>query len=319
MDKLIVIGASAGAADVLREMCCGLPADFSAGVLIVLQGTVRDINSLPDVLSSVGPLRAEHAINGAPLEAGRIFVARPDHHLVVSRGHVHVTHGPKDNRFRPSVNMLFRSAATAYGPDVIGVVLSGALDDGTLGLWEIKQHGGIAVVQDPAEAMFPSMPRNAIENVEIDYIAGASDLAQLLQRLVPQWNLQGQPSAEQTIEMDRTLSDLTCPECRGTLWRMEHGKIKEFQCRVGHSYTFQSMLEEHAVAQERALWAAAVALEEGAVLGRQAADEESDPEVAHTLDCEAQEKERQAAIVRAIATSPSLLDRKSREGVPAQT
>ena len=155
---IVVIGASAGGVAVLTELVQSLPADFHAAVFIVLHIPPHSPSVLPQILSAAGPLQAVHPVDGERIQKGRIYIASPDHHLLIEDGHVVVRKGPKENRFRPSVDALFRSAAYIYGPRVIGIVLTGTLDDGTSGLWSIKRLGGVAIIQEPKEAPFPSMP-----------------------------------------------------------------------------------------------------------------------------------------------------------------
>jgi two-component system chemotaxis response regulator CheB len=180
---LIVIGASAGAVPVLLELATRLPADFPAAVLVVLHvGAHRSV--LPDLLKGCGPLRARHAVDGQALQPGTIEVAPPDQHMLVEGRRIRLQHGPKENHARPAIDPLFRSAALAQGPHVIGVLLSGRLDDGTAGLLAIKQSGGVAVVQDPADAEHPEMPRSALAHVDVDCCVPGSELADTLLRLV---------------------------------------------------------------------------------------------------------------------------------------
>lgn len=178
--NIIVLGGSTGAFDAFKTIVAGLPADLDASILIVWHMAAEIRGILPQVLNKVGPLHASEAKEGERVQPGRIYVARPDHHLIVEDDVIHVTRGPKENRFRPAIDPLFRSAAYSYGPRAIGVILSGALDDGTSGLWTIKHRGGVAIVQDPADADIPSMPENAIRGVEVDHIVPVSDMAALL-------------------------------------------------------------------------------------------------------------------------------------------
>src|SRR5437764_11828796 len=200
---VIAVGASAGGVDAISTVVAGLPADLRAAVLVVLHVSPRGKSVLPHILSSRGPLPARHATDGERLEPGRVYVAPPDQHLVVEPGRVRVTGEPRENGVRPSVDTLFRSAALAYGPAVVGVVLSGTLDDGTAGLIAIKQHGGVAVVQDPNEAVFPSMPASAARFSDPDHIVPLDKVAPLLASIVGEWSLARRARAQRADEHDQ--------------------------------------------------------------------------------------------------------------------
>jgi two-component system, chemotaxis family, protein-glutamate methylesterase/glutaminase len=180
---IIVIGASAGGVRPLRELARGLPSDLPAAVFIVLHIPSAGPSLLPSILNNSGPLLASHAISGEAIERGRIYVAPPDHHLLIERELLRVVRGPKENLARPAADPLFRSAAYSYRTRVVGVVLSGALDDGTAGLAVIKRLGGLTVAQDPEEALFPGMPRSASEKVALDHCLPVAGIARLLGRL----------------------------------------------------------------------------------------------------------------------------------------
>src|SRR5919202_4143414 len=177
---VIVVGASAGGLEALREVVATLPPALPAAVCVVWHMSAESPGLLPEILERAGPLPAAHPEDGEPLQPGRIAVAPPDRHLLLEPGYVRLTRGPKENHFRPAIDPLFRSAAAAYGPRVIGVVLSGALDDGTAGLWTIKDRGGLAVVQDPDDALFAAMPRSALENVDVDARRPVAELGPVL-------------------------------------------------------------------------------------------------------------------------------------------
>lgn len=181
---ITVIGASAGGVSALRELFCALRPDYPAAIFVVLHVAPEAPSVLPEILNRASALPAAHARTGSRICPGTITVAAPDLHLMLRPEGVVVTHGPRENRHRPSIDVLFRSAAVAFGPRVTGVVLSGMLDDGTAGLWAIKHRGGTAVVQDPADAEFPDMPRNAIEVVDVDHCVSIRDMAALLMRIV---------------------------------------------------------------------------------------------------------------------------------------
>lgn len=181
---IIVIGASTGGVAALTQLVQGFPSNLPASVFIVVHTPAHLPCCLPQILQGYSHLPASHAVDGAVIEQGHIYIAPPDHHLLVQQEYMCVVFGPKENRFRPAIDPLFRTAAVAYGKWVVGVVLSGALDDGTAGLIEIKQRGGVAIAQDPNEALVPSMPQSAIARVAVDYILPISDMANVLLNLV---------------------------------------------------------------------------------------------------------------------------------------
>jgi two-component system chemotaxis response regulator CheB len=180
---IVVIGASAGGMGALETLVAGLPTDLPAALFVVWHLAPGVKSVLPTVLNRAGPLPAANPKDGDAIRPGRIHVAPNDHHMLLERGYIRIAKGPKENRFRPAVDPLFRSAAYIYGSRVIGIVLSGALDDGTAGLWAIKLRGGTAIVQDPADAMHRSMPLSALENVEVDYKVPVAEIGALLGRL----------------------------------------------------------------------------------------------------------------------------------------
>jgi two-component system chemotaxis response regulator CheB len=197
---------------------------------------------------------------------------------------------------------MFRSAALAYDGRVIGVLLSGELDDGTAGLWEIARRGGTTVVQNPEEAAFPSMPLSALREVEVNQTVAAADLGGLLNGLVGETKQDRQIRAEMRKDMwasEEELTDLTCPECRGAIWEVRRGKNKDYRCRVGHTFSAKSMLAGHFAAQEKALYAAMVALEEGASLANRLADQ-FEAEYGEPLRAEARERASQAGVIRQV-------------------
>ena len=319
---IIVIGASAGGVEAISHLVAELPRDLRAAVLVVLH-LARGRSVLPDILSRVGRLPAAHPNNGERLHYGRIYVASPDHHLILEGDRIRNTHGPTENGVRPAVDPLFRSAARAYGPRVIGVILTGSLDDGTAGLAAIKEAGGIAVVQDPDEAFAPSMPRSAQQHVDVDHILPLREIPPLLVSLtregvedaVPAHGPHLRPietdSGEQPIAFtpeDRPgqLAVYTCPECHGNLWESEEGGILRFRCRVGHVYTADSMLAAHTDTVDRALWFALKALEERVALTRKLADRARRRQhtwVARAFEERALAAEEHAATVREVLSS----------------
>jgi two-component system, chemotaxis family, protein-glutamate methylesterase/glutaminase len=262
--EIVVIGASAGGVEALQIVVAGLPVDFAAAVFIVLHiGAGIDGRSLlPEILTKAGPLSAVHPADGDEIQRGRIYLAKPDCHLMLADGRIRVVYGPKENRARPAINPLFRSAAAAYAAGVTGVVLTGLLDDGVAGLAEIKRRGGIAVVQDPATALFSSMPRSAIEHVDVDYIVPLQQIPGLLSDLATR----DRDANEVAEAMERTLLEIKCPECSGPMWEEKQGRIVEYRCRVGHAYSPIALREEEEDAVEKALWHSIITLENAALI-----------------------------------------------------
>ena len=282
--QVVVIGTSAGGIDALRELVSGLPADFTAPICIVLHTSPQSPGVLDAILTRAGRLPAVNVEGRQRMHPGHIYIAPPDYHLVVEPGVVRATKGPRENRFRPAIDPLFRSAAQVYGPRTIGVLLTGNLDDGTAGLWTVKQLGGIAIVQDPADALFPSMPQSALRHVRVDHSVPLPDLAPLLVQLttapVPEEAAEPAPAAldvEVKIAMEenpidaglQTVSEpssFACPECHGVLLRIKEGGRTRFRCHTGHAYSLDSLLAAISEGIEEALWNAIRALEEGQML-----------------------------------------------------
>ena len=282
--QIVVIGASAGGIEALRSLVAGLPADFPAPICIVVHLSPQSPGVLHEILNRVGTIAAARARSAERLRGGRIYVAPPDCHLVVEPGRVRVTKGPKENRFRPAIDPLFRSAAQVYGPAAIGVILTGNLDDGTAGLWAVKQLGGMAIVQDPDDALFPSMPSSALRHVRVDYCIPLTEVAPLLVRLtsqpVPvmeapigseQMEVEVKIAKEQNaidagIERVGTPSSFACPDCHGVLLQLEEGGRIRFRCHTGHAYSVESLLAAVGEGIEDSLWNAVRALEEGSLL-----------------------------------------------------
>jgi two-component system chemotaxis response regulator CheB len=287
---VIVIGASAGGVEALIKVARALPKDLPASVFVVLHLPSDGTSALPAILDRAGPLAASHPEDGELIVPSRIYVAPPDYHLAVEPGRVRVTHGPRENRHRPAIDRLFRSAAYAYGPRVVGVVLSGTLDDGVGGLRVIKQHRGIAIVQDPADALYNGMPISALKYVDVDYCLPAarigSGLADLAGRPAvaegaPAMASDNRNEILEEAGRDPTLdsgfestfpSAFVCPECGGTLWEMREGDLVRYRCRVGHAYSEESLWADHTDGLEAALWAALRLLEENSDLARRLAE-----------------------------------------------
>ena len=321
---IIVVGASAGGVEALLTFVRELPADLPAALFVVLHSPAQSPSVLPRILNRAGRLRAVHARHDEVIEPGRIYVAVPDHHLLVHRGVIHVVRGPKENHCRPAIDPLFRSAAVAYGPRAVGVLLSGSLGDGTVGLVTMKQRGGVAIVQDPADALFPEMPRNALEYIDADYVLPAAAIAPVVVRLayepvgeVPTEIVSNNDKKEIALaeanmatienkEKPGIPSVFGCPECGGTLWELQEGELLRFRCRTGHAFSADSLLSVQAEALEGALWAALRGLEENAALARRLAERIRSRKLklaAKSFEERALTAEQQAAIIRKVLVS----------------
>jgi two-component system, chemotaxis family, protein-glutamate methylesterase/glutaminase len=271
---LIVVGTSAGGVEALQVIARALPGDLAAAVLIVMHTSPEGPSLLPDILGKVAALDVAMAVDAAPLEHGRIYVAPPGHHLLVKGNHIRLSRGPKENRSRPAIDPLFRTAAAAYGPHVVGVILTGMLDDGTAGLAAVKECGGTLVVQAPEEALYPSMPTSALQHVGADFVLPLAEIAPLLARLVaqPMKTRENLPVSRlieiesKFVEMEAMSVDdmdaigshagFSCPECHGPIWKIKDGTLQRYRCHVGHAYTAHAMMVGQIEAQETHLWQA---------------------------------------------------------------
>jgi len=284
---IVVVGASAGGVEALKSLVSQLPADLPATVLVTVHVPASSRSVLPDILARARTLRAVHATDGAALERGTVLVAPPDFHLLVHDGRVRLSRGPRENGHRPAVDPLFRSAARWYGTRVIGVVLSGALDDGTNGMLAVRARGGVSVAHDPADALYPSMPLSVIERVGADHVAAIDEMGALIDRLVRETVNAVPPEVPAMAEAETEDEDMapemgtaptgpasafTCPECHGALWELQDGELARYRCRVGHAFAPDSLMAYQGGHVEEALWTAYRALEEARALAERLAE-----------------------------------------------
>jgi two-component system, chemotaxis family, protein-glutamate methylesterase/glutaminase len=241
MAQVIAIGASQGGVIALRSVVSKLPRSLPAAIMVVVH--TGEESMLPSLLNDVGELPARHAFHGQVVERGHIYVAPPGRHMLLVDTHVHLSRGPRENWARPAIDPLFRTVAEAYGPDAAGVVLTGALNDGTAGLYEIKRRGGTAIVQDPSTAEVPGMPRSALENVPVDYCVSIADIPPLLVRLAKQEERRAaevkpaEPATIATVRHEGMPIAQTCPECGGAMVEEVLGRLTRFRCHIGHIMT----------------------------------------------------------------------------------
>ena len=309
---VVAVGASAGGVEALTQFAAGLPRDLPYAVLVVLHLPASSPSVLAQILDRSGPLPAVWARDGEQLKPGTIYVAVPNRHLLVSGDHILLSEGPTENGHRPAINALFRSVALSCGGAGIGVVLSGVLDDGVLGLAAIRSRGGTTIVQMPTDALFPSMPLNALEAGVVDHESTAGDIGQLLARLAerPVRDCGTAPGAE--LELENRIatgrrfstefdadelgppSGYTCPDCNGSL--MEVGLVN-YRCRVGHAWTGNALLRARDHEVESALWAAIRSLQEKAKLSRRLADNLGVGTLNDRYNTVASESEHAAAVI----------------------
>jgi two-component system, chemotaxis family, protein-glutamate methylesterase/glutaminase len=319
--RVVVVGASSGGIDALTQLAAALPAEFPAAVCVVLHTSPQSPGVLDGILDRAGPLPARAVRGGERPQPGHIYVAPPDRHLVLEPNRLRLTKGPRENRFRPAIDPLFRSAAQVYGPAAVGVVLTGNLDDGTAGLWAIKQLGGVAIVQDPADAAYPAMPQSAINHVKVDHVVPLQAVAPLLARVVSVSPNQGGAVVSDRINIEMKIakeenaidagveqlgqpSSYACPECHGVLLQIEEEGRVRFRCHTGHAYSADSLLAGINEAIEDALWNTVRAIDEGARYIRHLADhlQPQDRARAERFALEASQANSQSEAVRQLVT-----------------
>ncbi len=339
--RIVVVGASAGGVEALTELTRGLPADFPAPIFVTLHVPPDSPSILPVILKRNGRLDAIHGQDGMQFKAGVVYIAPPDHHMLIQRdGTLRVVRGPRENRHRPAIDPLFRSAAVVAGPAAIGVILTGTLDDGTAGLSAIKECGGIAVVQDPADADFSPMPQSALENVDVDFVL---PLREIPDKLVDLMAGEGGtptvgPASLELLEMENRIAGMdartmnsddrpgrpsafSCPDCGGVLWQIDDNNYTRFRCRVGHAFSPDSMLGGQNDVLEEALWLALKTLEENARLSKRLAtdaDERGHRSMAARFrERESDARDRAEVIRRVLVTGTSEVPQAPEEEVQA--
>jgi two-component system, chemotaxis family, protein-glutamate methylesterase/glutaminase len=332
---IIVIGASAGGLAAFETLVSQLSTDLPAAVFIVWHISPDYPSLLPKILARSTSLPVAHVVGLESILNGRIYVAPPDNHLLVEPEFVRLSRGPKENRFRPAIDVLFRSAAWSFGTRVIGVVLSGSLDDGAAGLYAIKERGGIAIVQDPSDALHPSMPRAALKAVTVDYCVPVSEMGALLTRLVNK-DIPEQEENPVSEKMDievgiarednglemgimklGNLSPYTCPECHGVLLQLKEGNLIRFRCHTGHAYSLNALLAEVTQSIEETLWDGIRTIEASELLMTHTAKhlrEMNEHEAADLLLQKAEDAKQRANLVRQAVLSNEVLSGDNLDG-----
>jgi two-component system chemotaxis response regulator CheB len=329
---VVVVGASAGGVEALLALVAGLPADLPATVLVVLHLPAGGTSALPAILARAGRLPVSSATQGAPLRHGQVYTAPTDCHLLVADGALALSTGPTENGHRPAVNALFRSAAQALGPRCLGVVLSGALDDGAAGLGSIAARGGGTVVQAPDDALYPGMPEAALREVPGCRVLPAREMGAALAELV-RWDVGPERVAERNpltaVEVEGAEHgdgqaghgtdplgvppEFSCPDCQGALIALR--ETRRYRCRVGHAWTEEALLQRKHDDLERALWTALRTLDERTTLAKRMrgnADQRHNPALAERYRNAATESEQAATTLRSFLHSGFV--RGEREG-----
>jgi two-component system chemotaxis response regulator CheB len=318
---IVVVGGSAGGIAPIQRVISALPDSFPAAVLVAIHTAAEGPHLLSDVFSRMSSLPVAYAVDGERIRKSRIYLAPPDRHLLVDNQRIRLSTGPRENRHRPAIDPLFRSAARAYGPRVVAILFSGLLDDGTAGLTVVTRYGGVTIVQDPGEALFSAMPQNAVRNDSPRYVLPVRKIAATLLALVANGRRQ-QPGADhpdsklnnevKIAEIDMAAiehnkpgvpSVYSCPECNGTLWEIREGKILRFRCRVGHAYGAESLLASKNEELESALWTALRTLEEKAALHRRLSEDatrKQNSRIARQFRQTAEDLQLQAQTIRKV-------------------
>jgi two-component system chemotaxis response regulator CheB len=316
---IVVIGASTGGIEALRVLVGSLPRDYRGTLFIVLHTSPDSPAVLADILDQAADLPVRFASDDERFAPGHVYVAPPDHHLLIEPGRIRLSRGPRENRFRPAIDPLFRSAAQVYGPRVVGVILTGGLDDGTSGLWTVKQLGGTAIVQEPREAIAPSMPLSAIQNVKVDARLPVAQIGAELVRLAGVSADEAMPEVPAKVQVEVKIaatgvaiesgvmdlgepSVFACPECHGVLLEVIEASRVRYRCHTGHSYTFDALLADIDENIEDSLWSVIRALEERMLLMRHLADHLRERDAGATsaeLHARAEATRRRTEIIRA--------------------
>jgi two-component system chemotaxis response regulator CheB len=309
--RVIGIGGSAGSIAALRRIVKDLPTDVDAAVAVTVHIPPQGPSILPEIIGRATPLQVVSAVDGAALERGKMYFAPPDHHLVVERDRVKLGRGPRESGARPAVDVLLRSIARAHGARGIGVVLTGALDDGTAGLYALKGFGGVAIVQDPADAEVPSMPESALRHVQVDHCVPASAIGALLGKLTraaaSATEVTGPIPFDPERPVDTEPAVFTCPDCDGPLWEVRHANLVRVQCRVGHAFSPLALGSAQAERLERATYAALRSLRQSATVQRRLAElarERGQAGLAAEYDAVAREHDEHAQALSELSARP---------------
>ena len=324
-NNIIVVGASAGGISAVRTFLNGLPEKLPAAIFVAIHTSPEGPGLLAAVLGRGTPLAVATAEDGALIRHGRVYVAPPDYHLIVGKRRVHLSHGPREHRFRPAVDPLFRTAAQHHGPNTIGVVMSGHMADGTHGFKLIKRAGGVTIAQDPDEAEVPAMPLNAMRHDAVDYVLSTHEMSRVIMGLLTNMRRGRGKAPHNTVkpetpgaeyaevdalksgELNGPPSPFTCPDCGGTLWEIKDEGLMRYRCHVGHAFTVDSLREGMTEKIEETLWTALRAIEEAVELRKRMQARGTRQRLTtfvKSLDSEIADLDERAAALRALLLHP---------------
>jgi two-component system chemotaxis response regulator CheB len=276
---IVVIGASAGGQEAICKLIAQLPGNLNAAIFIVMHISRHGLeNFLVQRLQKCTVLPCSSAVDGQSIERGHIYIGPPDHHLIVTSGFMHLRKGPQENRWRPSIDVLFRSAAVYYNSRAIGIILTGLLYDGTSGMQAIKSSGGTCIVQDPREADYPDMPQSVLENTMVDYILPVTRISEAIEEIITGKTISGIEVPEsikaEAALIERSVTNIedtdnlgnhtvyTCPDCGGSLWEIKEGEQTRYRCHIGHAYSEKDLLKKKFESINDTLWVALRMMEE---------------------------------------------------------
>ncbi len=276
--NIVAFGGSAGATESMVKILKGIDPGTTASFFVVIHSSVNSLAYLQKIFERATALKVKYAQNDEPIDSATVYIAPANFHLIISSGKIKINQGPRENLMRPSIDVLFRSAAVNYNTQAIGVALSGTMDDGLVGMDALQKCGGTLIVESPDTALFPELPKNILDELETDFVLSAEKISKKINRLVneeaepeisvPSYLIKELKIAEKSWsninkqELNSTPAPYVCPDCGGPLWEIKNDKHLRFRCDIGHAITANNLVSQKTEAFERAMWIGLRALEE---------------------------------------------------------